>query len=405
MKILLISESVPFPSRNGRELPLENLSAHIAKKHTVDLLVIANSDEDFSKRKCFIPDSINETFFLHKLNPSKRKSLMRELFSSQPAFANHIFNIDEIRKILGPTSYDLLWVSPIGLVSFVEFCKKNDLFKDSKILLGVNDVKTYLYRDAINELFYYRIFNTDLLIKWLRSFLIRKFESRLYKKVDIIHVQTKNEVRKAHLLLNNKNNSVDIVSAPNGAKMDLLGNKCLEKESNVILYMTHLSGGRKSESEWFLKKVWPRIRQNSDVELWLVGSPPTEPIDYLIKDDRIVIKGFVEDLASVFDKVQLSVVPIFHGTGLINRIVDSMAAGVPVVTTEQAAKTIDIAENGINLFTSNSPRRFAELVLELIHAPELRHDVSLAARRAVSEYYSWEQTSSIILKAIDNVSN
>jgi glycosyltransferase involved in cell wall biosynthesis len=51
--------------------------------------------------------------------------------------------------------------------------------------------------------------------------------------------------------------------------------------------------------------------------------------------DHVAIHGFKEDINKVFDGMDIAFFPILYGGGIKTKIIDSLAAGVPVVTTPE----------------------------------------------------------------------
>src|SRR5207244_9547999 len=87
--------------------------------------------------------------------------------------------------------------------------KKLKFFKH--IALGLNDSKTYLYRDSINEMWHSKIFKLNNVIDWLKSFLIAPLEKKYLSLANVVHVQTQNESNKVKKLLSSSANISQIV--------------------------------------------------------------------------------------------------------------------------------------------------------------------------------------------------
>lgn len=54
--------------------------------------------------------------------------------------------------------------------------------------------------------------------------------------------------------------------------------------------------------------------------------------------------GHVLELASVFDRVRLTLAPLASGAGVKGEVLDSLAAGVPCVCTSAAAEGLDLPQ-------------------------------------------------------------
>ena len=392
MKLLLITESIPFPPRNGRELPTARIFEQFMQRHEVDLLVLGQDDADYKARLKYLPEGIHKTFFIPytKLNPLKRA--INELFFIKPAYFFRVFDPLRIEKILADKHYDFAWVNPPGNLDLIRLCQKNGISLCDHSILGMNDLKTTLYSDEINELKGGN-FKWSYLLHWLRSFFIAQHEKQYLTEFDLVHVQTLKEKMKTVNLLGDMAFASRVIDSPNGVKSFLYDCTYQGIDQNAILFMTHLDGERKYESKWFITRVWPTIKTETKADLWLVGTPPKTPIPYIDSDPRIKVKGYVPDLVETFNQIRLAVVPIFHGTGLINRIQDAFAAGVPCVASKLSASTFPEAEHEEHLLVAETAQEFAAEIIRLYRNRSLRVELSINGRAFAKEQPTWQETA------------
>ena len=109
---------------------------------------------------------------------------------------------------------------------------------------------------------------------------------------------------------------------------------------------------------WFCRDVVPLLRKaDIDFELSVVGSNATETVRALAQND-IKIIGFVanERLVALYEESDIAVVPLRYGAGVKGKIIEAMARGLPIVTTDIGAQGIDVA--GKFLFLANNPMDF-----------------------------------------------
>ena len=91
-------------------------------------------------------------------------------------------------------------------------------------------------------------------------------------------------------------------------------------------------------AHWLVRTILPLLRaHNPAIECLLVGSDLPPDIAALAGDGVIVL-GHVADLATVFERVRLTVAPLRYGAGLKQKVVASLAAGLPCVCTPIAAE-------------------------------------------------------------------
>ncbi|MGK0390256.1 MAG: hypothetical protein ACI94Y_003007 [Maribacter sp.] len=396
MKILLITETIPFSPRNGRELPTAEIFAKLSQNAHVDILVVSKDHTDFEKRKKNIPAHFGfckQIGFTNK--GSKGKRIIQEILGNKPSYFSKIFNIKEIQNAIGEKTYDYLWISPAALYTFVQCLIDNDYRIFDKVAIGMNDLKSGMYYDSIHEAIGFRTLHSPYFTRFFRSFFMKKAECKFLSQVDFIHVQTQSEAKKTKKILKTRAAGNPLICvAPNGYKKNLIACKYKGKDSVNILYMTQLNEGRKIESKWFINNIWPLIhREIPEAKILIPGKIQNKEdvfIQKLKKTPGVELLGFVENLEELFDNVRMAVVPIFHGTGLINRILDNLTAGVPMVSTPNAISTFESLESGEHILSASSARLFADQVIALYSDRTLRLELSNKGRDYVlSNHPDW----------------
>ena len=89
----------------------------------------------------------------------------------------------------------------------------------------------------------------------------------------------------------------------------------------------------------------------------------------------IEVTGWVEDLGPLLDRAMVSVAPLRYGAGMKGKITQSLAAGVPVVTTSVGAEGLH-AESGRDLMVADDDAGFVAAVVALHRDPELWQTLS-----------------------------
>jgi len=105
-------------------------------------------------------------------------------------------------------------------------------------------------------------------------------------------------------------------------------------------------------------------------------------------DDRLIFTGYRSDVERLLTELSVSVLPSLS-EGLSNALLESMAAGVPVVATRVGgtAEALHDGENGL-LVPPSDPDAIANAICRLLDAPDLASQLGLAARRSIVERYS-----------------
>jgi glycosyltransferase involved in cell wall biosynthesis len=107
--------------------------------------------------------------------------------------------------------------------------------------------------------------------------------------------------------------------------------------------------------------------------------------------DRLFFAGYRTDVAELLPEISLSVLPS-HTEGLPNAILESMAAGVPVVATNVGGVP-ELIENGVNglLVPPHDPRALSAAICRLLADPALAAGMATAAKRDARERFSVER--------------
>ena len=108
--------------------------------------------------------------------------------------------------------------------------------------------------------------------------------------------------------------------------------------------------------EYFVREVWPLVDNMLDpgVKFVVVGADPPEQIKGLASD-RIVVTGYVEEVASHFERARCFVAPLRFGAGIKGKVIQSLAHGVPTIATSIASEGIGLTD-GEHYILADSPQ-------------------------------------------------
>jgi sugar transferase (PEP-CTERM/EpsH1 system associated) len=89
---------------------------------------------------------------------------------------------------------------------------------------------------------------------------------------------------------------------------------------------------------WFVREIWPIIRAaRADARFTIVGSDPVAAIRRLATaGNGIEVTGTVSDVRSYLWRAAVAVAPLLVARGVQTKVLEGVAAGLPVVLTSQA---------------------------------------------------------------------
>ncbi len=125
---------------------------------------------------------------------------------------------------------------------------------------------------------------------------------------------------------------------------------------------------------YFAEEIFPLVqRQIADARFVVVGSDPSRRVRALERLPGVSVTGHVPDVRSYVKDAAVTVAPLRIARGTQNKILESMAMGIPVIATPQAAKGIQ-AVPGTHLLVAESPEKFAQDVVRLLSQPALKSE-------------------------------
>jgi GT2 family glycosyltransferase/glycosyltransferase involved in cell wall biosynthesis len=171
-------------------------------------------------------------------------------------------------------------------------------------------------------------------------------------------------------------------------------------EGNKIVFVAGFGHPPNTDAAiWFVNEIFPLIKQQwPEVVLYLVGSRPTEQV-LALQSDVIHVTGYVtdEELAQHYASARVAVVPLRFGAGVKNKVVEAMAYGVPLVTTEVGAQGLPGLAELIPV--TADPATFAGQVVHALEDDSKWSQLSLAGNKYVTDHFSLRTMMSTLQNA------
>jgi sugar transferase (PEP-CTERM/EpsH1 system associated) len=144
----------------------------------------------------------------------------------------------------------------------------------------------------------------------------------------------------------------------------------------------------------FCGEILPRIRERiPDTRFYIVGLKPAAEVRRLAETRGVVVTGTVPDVRPYYGRVGVCVAPLRIGRGVQNKVLQSMAMGIPVVASSVAQRGLE-AVPGKHLYVEDDPLAVAERVVSLLEAPVAGKFMGRQARAFVESHHSWDASCS-----------
>ena len=141
---------------------------------------------------------------------------------------------------------------------------------------------------------------------------------------------------------------------------------------------------------YFLREVLPLIeRAAPGVHLFIVGDGPWADMPEVRQNAAVTCTGFVDDTRPYMARCAAAVAPILAGSGTRIKILEGLAAGIPIVSTTLGCEGI-AARPGEDVLIADTAVEFAAAVVHLLGDAALAEKLRANGRRLVEEKYDWK---------------
>ena len=141
---------------------------------------------------------------------------------------------------------------------------------------------------------------------------------------------------------------------------------------------------------WLAGDVWPLVRKRRpSARLALVGAHPTAQVLGLANDaSGVTVTGYVDDVRPYLWGAAVAVAPLLTARGVQNKVLEAVAAGLPVVVTPLVLDGVP-AEIRPACTTARTASDFADALVDLLgRSPAERREI---AGHADTASMTWER--------------
>jgi hypothetical protein len=159
--------------------------------------------------------------------------------------------------------------------------------------------------------------------------------------------------------------------------------------NDVVLLLGNLTVGHNLDMVRFLLgDIFPRLRERRPTaELWLVGKVHPD-LEAHRGTPGVTLHGYVENLAPLLARARVAVTPLRYGAGIQNKVLETMAAGLPNVVTPMVNESIGAVPDR-ELLVAGTAEELAGALARLLDDPALARAIGAAGRERILRSYSW----------------
>ena len=398
MNILLVSSYLPYPLFSGGHIRLYNLIKELSIKHKITLICEKRDyqgDAEILELKKFCKKVITV--------PRKKqwsvKNILKTGLSTSPFLINGHTSMEmkkEINRELNESQFDLLHAE-------TSYVMQNIPPTEIPIVLVEHNVEYLVYKRFADKapLLLRPLLHLDVL-------KLKSWEEAVWRKATKLIAVSENEkkimseIRKDVLIVSN---GVDI------NKFNVLKSEIRNPKSEIrILFIGEFKWMQNRDAiEWIIKEIWPKLMAefipsmtDKGIKLWVVGKSIPDSIKKMTGDKNVLFdEQAPKETERIYQKADLLLAPIRVGGGTSFKILEAMASGVPVVTTN-LGNAIEAKEN-VEIVIAGEAQDFVVKIKKLLEDKEFYETISQNGRKLIEEKFNWQKIAEDLNSVYESV--
>ncbi|MBC8320018.1 MAG: glycosyltransferase [Bacteroidetes bacterium] len=360
LNILFICNKSPWPPHEGGPIAMNNLiEGVLGAGHNVKVLAINTSKynvdpkdiPDYYKKQTdieLIDIDLSIKTFPAFLNLFTGKSYHVERFISDN-FRN------KLRKVLSKQNFDIVQIETLFMSPYINTIRE---YSSASIVLRAHNIEHLIWKRVAS------ITRNPIKKAYLKHLAttLENYEMGVLNKYDgIIPISEKD----ADFFISKSNKPVQTISF--GIVPDKLTDSIAVKTEHALFHIGSMNWIPNQEGiSWFLEYVWPYINKEfPDLKLYLAGREMPDKLKKL-NQDNVEVVGEVSNAYEFIKSKAILIAPLFSGSGIRIKIIESMALSKAVISTTIGAEGISYT-NGKNIMIADDAESFIKAIKELVN--------------------------------------
>jgi glycosyltransferase involved in cell wall biosynthesis len=379
MRILLITETVPYPLDTGGRIKTWHTLRALARQHSVHCHAFVR---DAAQRDAALGPlrAICESVELHVLPRRRAREigyLARSVAKGIPYTVIRHFDPAISARVIDACRTHLVDAVYCDHLSMLEYGIRTGL----PIVHDAHNVEHRIVRRHSQHL---GLDPRRLIFarEWRR---LLAYETAMYGRASLIFSVSDIDRDDIARLAGD---DVPVVSVP--IPVDVSGTSAIDPltEKPQVLFLGALDWPPNADAvDYLIAEVWPQVRrQVPDAGLTVVGRAEAALARRWAGTPGVQFTGRVPDIEPWIRQSRVMVVPIRSGSGMRVKILDAMARGLPVVATSVGYEGIAVTP-GVHLLAADSALAFAEATARVLREADTARALALAARALMLAHY------------------
>ncbi|MBI3972332.1 MAG: glycosyltransferase [Chloroflexi bacterium] len=409
MKILFVTPQVPWPPSQGTALRNLHLLKAAAERHEADLLSFDDGMMDGGRGP--LPDLCGRIETV-PLPPRPRIGRLLDLTLGRADMERRLWSPEfdaRLHRMLADTAYDVVQLEGFEVAGYLlgPAALRRELYERTvagsergadgpKIIFDDHNAEYELQRSAAR-------IDAGEPRRWLRAVYsavqarrLRVREALYCAAADLTFAVSDDDAAALEAIVP----GLGAVVVPNGVDCAALP---APVPAPALFFAGKLDYRPNVDAcEWLVRDILPLVRAHvPNARVVLAGRDPS-PAVRALAGPNVEVTGALSDaeLARRRAEAWVYVVPMRMGSGVRFKVLEAMAAGIPLVSTPLGAAGSG-AEHGRHALIAADAGTFAAAVVELLQSPDRRVSLAASARKIAETCHDWRHITPRLFAAYD----
>lgn len=386
MRILQLTNRVPYPPKDGGAIGILVFTKEfIAAGHEVTMLAMNTPKHYFNCNQ--LPESIKNKADIQSVDVNTNLSPIGAFIALLKNESYHVSRFiskdyeNKLIELLQNNTYDVIQLEGLYLSPYVETIRK---YSKALVAFRAHNVEFMIWeRNADNASGLKKIY-LRVLAKQLR-----KYEIERLNKYDVLLPVTEQDAKE--FISVGCRIPIHVCPAPFDSEINSYPAHTDQFPSLFFIgsldWMPNING-----LAWFLKEVWKPIHEKfPELEFHIAGRNMPDEIKKR-KEKKLFVHGEVDDAYRFMSNYSIMIVPLFAGSGIRVKIVEAMALGKAIISTEIGAEGIDFTD-GENIMIANTINTFIEQISTCVANKEKCITLGSNARKFAEVHFSAKEVA------------
>lgn len=381
MKLLFLANRVPYPPYRGDKLKIFNLAKRLQDRHELHLLTFAQDKQDLQYKE-ELEKIFKKVHFIYLPKWLSAIKCLAGLWSKMPLQVLY-FKSPAMRKqldeVLAADKFDAVHVQHIRMSPYLAENTTIPRILDLPDAFSLywerrKNIPRNIFRKIFESIEQARLLKYEGLIKEFDLSLVCSAEDLAYLK----------ELHKA----------TNIRLLPNGVDLTTFYPRGHDyTHNNIILFTGNMDYAPNVDAvTYFVKEIFPTIQQQYPEAKFVIAGQRPVPKVLALANDSVTVTGFIKDLSVMYNTASVVVAPLRFGAGTQNKVLEAMAMGIPVVTSNVGFKGLGIT-SGEGAIMKTDATTFAGAVMELLQSEGMRRQVGEKGIEVIKKQFDWDAIS------------